>query len=99
MPFWCDLQGKGTACPSWKVPQAPDQQMGATGPHDNPPEGIDSRLGEALPAEPTCFRWRGDEDDLPNLWPPRVAAATYLAVRRPCLLPNAVLHCPSMQHE
>ena len=34
------------------------------------------------------------EDDLPNLWPPRVAAATYLAVRRPCLLLSAVLHCP-----
>ena len=42
-----------------------------------------------------------DEGDLPNgdLWPPRVAAAAYLAVSCPGLLLNAVLHCMFMQHD
>ena len=33
-----------------------------------------------------------EEDDLPNMWPPRVASATYPAVSHPCVLFNAVLH-------
>ena len=34
-----------------------------------------------------------EEGDLPNLWPVRVAYATYLAVSQPCLLLGAVQHC------
>ena len=38
-------------------------------------------------------------DDLPNIWPPRVAATTYLAVSHLCMLLNAVPHCSLMQHD
>ena len=37
--------------------------------------------------------------DLPNLWPVRVAFATWMAVSQPGLLLAAVRHCAVMQHD